>query len=155
MAEARSVVGTPRLDSRDAVTRPLTIRDRDAAPAAAEPERQDERSRAWEGRLPEAQGAMTLAQSLNAALTDILATRPEAVVFGQDVGRKGGVYGVTRGLRRRFGGARVFDTLLDEQTILGLGLGASLGGGAARSPRSSTSPTSTTPRTSCAGRRRR
>ncbi|MCA9695455.1 MAG: hypothetical protein KC636_38105, partial [Myxococcales bacterium] len=39
-------------------------------------------------------------------------------------GRKGGVYGLTRGLQRRAGVSRVFDTLLDEQTILGLALGA-------------------------------
>ena len=50
------------------------------------------------------------------------------LAFGEDVGRKGGVYGVTRGLPRRFGAGRVFDTLLDEQSILGLGLGAGLSG---------------------------
>ena len=50
------------------------------------------------------------------------------IVFGEDVGVKGGVYGVTGGLARRFGAARVFDTLLDEQSILGLGLGAGLAG---------------------------
>jgi 2-oxoisovalerate dehydrogenase E1 component len=49
-------------------------------------------------------------------------------VFGEDVARKGGVYGVTRGLRKAFGGARVFDTLLDEQSILGLALGGALAG---------------------------
>ena len=41
---------------------------------------------------------------------------------------KGGVYGVTRGLRRKAGSARVFDTLLDEQTVLGLALGAGVSG---------------------------
>ena len=50
------------------------------------------------------------------------------LVFGEDVGAKGGVYGVTRGLQRRAGAARVFDTLLDEQSILGLALGAGLSG---------------------------
>jgi 2-oxoisovalerate dehydrogenase E1 component len=50
------------------------------------------------------------------------------LVFGEDVARKGGVYGVTRGLAERFGAARVFDTLLDEQSILGLALGAGLAG---------------------------
>ena len=49
-------------------------------------------------------------------------------VFGEDVGRKGGVYGVTKGLQRQFGAARVFDTLLDEQSILGLALGGGLAG---------------------------
>ena len=50
------------------------------------------------------------------------------IVFGEDVGVKGGVYGVTGGLARRHGAARVFDTVLDEQSILGLGLGAGLAG---------------------------
>jgi 2-oxoisovalerate dehydrogenase E1 component len=49
-------------------------------------------------------------------------------VFGEDVGRKGGVYGVTRGLQRRYGVTRVFDTLLDEQSILGLALGCGVSG---------------------------
>jgi 2-oxoisovalerate dehydrogenase E1 component len=50
------------------------------------------------------------------------------LVFGEDVARKGGVYGVTRGLQKRFGAARVFDTMLDEQAVLGLGLGAGVSG---------------------------
>jgi 2-oxoisovalerate dehydrogenase E1 component len=49
-------------------------------------------------------------------------------VFGEDVARKGGVYGVTRGLQAKYGTARVFDTLLDEQSILGLALGAGVSG---------------------------
>src|SRR5207302_151945 len=61
-------------------------------------------------------------------LADALAAYPELMVFGEDVGRKGGVYGVTRGLARRFGAGRVFDTLLDEQSILGVGLGAGVTG---------------------------
>jgi len=44
------------------------------------------------------------------------------------VARKGGVYGVTRGLLRAFGPGRVFDSLLDEQTILGVALGSGLAG---------------------------
>lgn len=46
----------------------------------------------------------------------MLAAVPGALVFGEDVAAKGGVYGVTRGLQRTHGVARVFDTLLDEQT---------------------------------------
>ncbi len=71
---------------------------------------------------------MTLAQSINRVLRDELAQRPEMLIFGEDVARKGGVYGVTRGLRQAAGAARVFDTLLDEQTILGLALGAGVAG---------------------------
>ena len=73
-------------------------------------------------------GRLTLAASITTALGDLLAADPRVVVFGEDVGRKGGVYGVTRGLARRFGAGRVFDTLLDEQSILGLALGAGLAG---------------------------
>jgi len=79
------------------------------------------------GTLPEESGAptaRTLAGCINAALADEMARRPELIVFGQDVGRKGGVYNVTNGLQRRFGAARVFDTLLDETSILGIAQGA-------------------------------
>jgi 2-oxoisovalerate dehydrogenase E1 component len=71
---------------------------------------------------------VTLAQAINLALAELLETYPGMCVFGEDVGRKGGVYGVTKGLQRRFGAARVFDTLLDEQSILGLALGGGLTG---------------------------
>ena len=70
----------------------------------------------------------TLAEGINATLAEILAADRRVLVFGEDVGVKGGVYGVTGGLARRFGAARVFDTLLDEQSILGLALGAGLAG---------------------------
>ena len=70
----------------------------------------------------------TLAESINATLAELLETDQRVTVFGEDVATKGGVYGVTRGLARRFGRARVFDTILDEQSILGLGLGAGLAG---------------------------
>ncbi|MCW2642048.1 MAG: transketolase [Dactylosporangium sp.] len=83
---------------------------------------------AFGGRLPEEAGGLTLAQTINATLTDALLAYPQMVVFGEDVAAKGGVYGVTKGLRDRFGVGRVFDTLLDETSILGLGLGVGLGG---------------------------
>ena len=61
---------------------------------------------------------------MNAALADELLRRPELLIFGEDVGRKGGVYNVTNGLQKRFGQARVFDTILDETSILGIAQGA-------------------------------
>jgi 2-oxoisovalerate dehydrogenase E1 component len=70
----------------------------------------------------------TLAESINATLDELLAADRRVIVFGEDVGVKGGVYGVTTRLARTYGAARVFDTLLDEQAILGLGLGAGLAG---------------------------
>ena len=72
-------------------------------------------------------------------LAVVLERHPNALLFGEDVAVKGGVYGVTRGLHARFGAGRVFDTLLDETSILGLALGAAVSG-FLRSRRSSTSP---------------
>ena len=125
-AIAEELADTPTLRTADAVMAPLVVRRSRAttSPPAAEAER----LAAFDGRLPEAGGPMTLAQSINAALTDAMAARPGALLFGQDVARKGGVYGVTRGLAQRFGAARVFDTLLDEQSILGFGLGLGVSG---------------------------
>ncbi|MEU5721505.1 thiamine pyrophosphate-dependent enzyme [Micromonospora sp. NPDC047738] len=99
----------------------------DAADRAAGPNA-GARAEAFGGKPPELAGPLTLAQSINAALADGMLDHPGMAVFGEDVAAKGGVYGVTKGLRDRFGGARVFDTLLDETSILGLGLGAGVAG---------------------------
>ena len=64
-----------------------------------------------------------LAKLLNWALHDVLAQYHNTVVFGEDVGKKGGVYGVTQHLVHAFGSNRVINTLLDEQSILGLAIG--------------------------------
>lgn len=64
-----------------------------------------------------------MAKLINLALTDLMLEHREIVVAGEDVGRKGGVYGVTNRLQQRFGANRVIDTLLDEQSILGLAIG--------------------------------
>jgi len=64
-----------------------------------------------------------MAKLINLALTDLMLAHEEIVVAGEDVGRKGGVYGVTQRLQKRFGAHRVIDSLLDEQAILGLGIG--------------------------------
>ncbi len=71
---------------------------------------------------------LTLARTINHTLDQILTQHPRTLVFGEDVGAKGGVYGVTRGLQNRHGATRVFDTILDEQSILGLALGSAVDG---------------------------
>ena len=73
--------------------------------------------------LPQPMGRL-----VNWALTDLMLEHREIVLMGEDVGRKGGVYGVTRGLLRHFGPDRVIDTLLDEQSILGLAIGMAQNG---------------------------
>lgn len=81
-----------------------------------------------EGAATTPANTVTLAQAINRTLAELLARDPDVLVFGEDVARKGGVYGVTKGLRKRFGARRVFDTLLDEQSILGTALGTGLAG---------------------------
>ncbi|MFC3741470.1 thiamine pyrophosphate-dependent enzyme [Paractinoplanes deccanensis] len=132
---AEEVLGEPKLTTVAEIVAPLAPRrplrsahhiteaaTRALGPGAAA------RRQVFGGKLPENAGPLTLAQTINATLTDALAIDPGVLVFGEDVGRKGGVYGVTKHLQERFGADRVFDTLLDETTILGLALGAGLDG---------------------------
>jgi len=69
-----------------------------------------------------------MARLLSWALADLMLAHPEIIVAGEDVGPKGGVYNVTAKLHDRFGSCRVINTLLDEQSILGLGIGAAHNG---------------------------
>lgn len=71
---------------------------------------------------------MNLQRALNSALNDELDSRPEMVVYGEDVGVAGGIFGVSRSLQKRFGPDRVFDTPIAENAILGSALGAALTG---------------------------
>ncbi|MEM7054201.1 MAG: thiamine pyrophosphate-dependent enzyme, partial [Pseudomonadota bacterium] len=73
--------------------------------------------------LPEQDAPKHMAIQINRALNDLMLKYPESLIFGEDVARKGGVYTVTKGLFKRFGNARVFNTLLDETSILGLAQG--------------------------------
>jgi 2-oxoisovalerate dehydrogenase E1 component len=72
--------------------------------------------------------ATTYQRALNQALRDELSERPDLLVYGEDVGRAGGIFGVTRGLQRDFGDDRVFDTPIAESAILGSAVGAGLVG---------------------------
>ena len=69
-----------------------------------------------------------MSRIINWALTDLMLSHREIVMMGEDVGRKGGVYGVTQKLTARFGPDRMIDTLLDEQSILGLAIGMAQNG---------------------------
>ncbi len=136
---ADELAGSGRLASAAEVMAPLAPRRPDAVlaavrelAAAVKPQLEAtddlEMSAAVGPSEPPRDRGLTLAASITAALGDALAADSRVLVFGEDVGRKGGVYGATRGLARRFGAARVFDTLLDEQSVLGLALGAGLAG---------------------------
>ena len=112
---ALAAASRPQLESAAQVMRPL-------APHSPETVADLARTTAPSGE------PLTLALSINGALADVLDRHPETLLFGEDIAAKGGVYGVTRGLHARFGAGRVFDTLLDETSILGLALGAAVSG---------------------------
>ena len=86
---------------------------------------QDKRLAVFGGadKLPENLPPRHLAIQINQALHDLFCKYPEALLFGEDVAQKGGVYTVTKGLHKAFRGMRVFNTLLDETIILGLAQG--------------------------------
>ncbi|BAL86539.1 putative transketolase [Actinoplanes missouriensis 431] len=130
---AEEVLGEPKLASIGEIVaslaprRPLRVAhavaeaaERAAGPGAAA------RAQVFGGQLPEHAGPLTLAQTLNAGLTEALAADPTLLVFGPGV-TGGGPHGVTTGLRER-GGDRVLDTPPDATTVLGLALGAGTAG---------------------------
>lgn len=71
---------------------------------------------------------LTYQLAVNRALADELESRPEVLVYGEDVGRAGGIFGVSRRLQRQFGESRVFDTPISESAILGSAVGAAMEG---------------------------
>lgn len=64
-----------------------------------------------------------MAKLLNWTLLDLMGQHDNIVMCGEDIGKKGGVYHVTSKLVDKFGAKRVLNTLLDEQSILGLSIG--------------------------------
>ncbi|MBA2648185.1 MAG: alpha-ketoacid dehydrogenase subunit beta [Legionella sp.] len=71
---------------------------------------------------------LTLIEAVNQALAYELAHDENVLVFGEDVGKNGGVFRATIGLQERFGETRVFDTPLAESMIAGLAIGMSIQG---------------------------
>ena len=92
----------------------LSRAERAALPGSSEPEEDGE--------------VVRFAEAVRRTLRQELAVNPKVVVFGEDVGRKGGVHLVTEGLQRQFGERRVFDTSLSEEGIIGRAVGMAIGG---------------------------
>jgi 2-oxoisovalerate dehydrogenase E1 component len=125
-AAAEDADRRPRLTELADVMAPLAPYTPDAVKAEAERfDYADKRLQVFggEAKLPEKQAPKHLAIQINQALHDLFAKYPEALLFGEDVAQKGGVYTVTKGLQKAFSGKRVFNTLLDETVILGLAQG--------------------------------
>ncbi|WP_026234715.1 alpha-ketoacid dehydrogenase subunit beta [Calidithermus timidus] len=66
---------------------------------------------------------MTLIQAINKALDEEMARDDQVVVFGEDVGKRGGVFLATEGLQQKYGPERVIDTPLSEAAIIGAAVG--------------------------------
>jgi 2-oxoisovalerate dehydrogenase E1 component len=115
-----------RRGAEEAVARPKLRTAAEVMSAIVPPRRASRRvpSPPHSGGEGQGEGARTtLARLINHTLDRALGQYPHLVMAGEDIGRKGGVYGVTLKLQQKHGAHRVLDTLLDEQTILGLGIG--------------------------------
>ena len=87
------------------------------------------RARIFGGKLPEEEERPRhLAFRIAQGLRDLMAAHANMFVFGEDVALKGGVYHATDGLHETYGSGRVFNTILDETTILGLAQGMAQAG---------------------------
>ena len=129
MEQAAAADRRPRLTTLEAVRAPLRRHNPEAVAQRATAVVDTRlRERHWKNRLPETEPARHMALLINAGLQDLMLQYPNSVLFGEDVAQKGGVYTITRDIYARFGPKRIFNTLLDEQTILGLAQGyASMG----------------------------
>ncbi|MEZ5972085.1 MAG: transketolase C-terminal domain-containing protein [Hyphomonadaceae bacterium] len=78
---------------------------------------------------PKPEGArINMITAIRRVLDNELAVNPRVLVFGEDVGPKGGVHGVTLGLQEKYGVDRVFDTSLSEEGIIGRAVGMAIAG---------------------------
>jgi pyruvate dehydrogenase E1 component beta subunit len=71
---------------------------------------------------------ITYRDAMREALRDALLRDDRVFLMGEDVGRYGGCFGVSRGLLEEFGAARIRDTPLSESAFVGAGIGAAIGG---------------------------
>jgi pyruvate/2-oxoglutarate/acetoin dehydrogenase E1 component len=73
-------------------------------------------------------GCITYREAVREAIREALQRDPRVFLMGEDVGRYGGAYAVSKGLLAEFGPERIRDTPLSESTFVGAGIGAALGG---------------------------
>jgi 2-oxoisovalerate dehydrogenase E1 component len=123
-ARARAVSDPARV-KRFVVAEPLQPGDNQAMGGLSE----EERAALGGGHVPAEDGpTLRFAEAVRRTLARELEVNPKLLVFGEDVGVKGGVHLVTEGLQKRFGEARVFDTSLSEEGIIGRAVGMAYSG---------------------------
>ncbi|WP_419419483.1 thiamine pyrophosphate-dependent enzyme [Legionella sp. D16C41] len=120
-AKALEVIRLPKLNSAAEIMASLLPRKNNHGVYL--PASESKRKEVFGGAYNQLAMKRNLSQHINFALTDLMLQYSNMLIFGEDVGKKGGVYRVTADLQKRFGQRRVFDTLLDETTILGSAIG--------------------------------
>src|SRR6185312_13120909 len=132
-ADAQNAVDKARADAE---ARPVTDPERTTQNVFFEGEMQEKGGQANAGykalaaredAQPEGQ-RINMVTAIRRTLDHELAVNPRVLVFGEDVGPKGGVHAVTLGLQEKFGADRVFDTSLSEEGIIGRAVGMAIAG---------------------------
>ncbi len=119
--EAEEAITRPKLASAAEVMASIVPDARNKNPPKKPT--QHERATLFSGDEASISRPQNMARLINWALADLMLENESIVLAGEDIGPKGGVYAVTTKLHARFGSSRVINTLLDEQTILGLAIG--------------------------------
>jgi 2-oxoisovalerate dehydrogenase E1 component len=124
--KSKRATQTPKLQSPQEITKPLRFPEMSLVSQKMQETSWHKDRLDLHQSLPETRPADALNRLINWGLLDLMIQYPQSFLFGEDVARKGGVYTVTKGLIQKMGSARVFNTLLDEQSILGLAQGFGL-----------------------------
>ena len=126
-SEAERAVTRPRLQTASDVMASLIPPKRDV-PRPNAPSPEDRAAHFGKADMRALDELQPMNKLINLGLSDLMLSHPEIVMVGEDIGKKGGVYGVTKGLQGKFGRSRVIDSLLDEQSILGMSIGLAQNG---------------------------
>ncbi len=119
---AKEVVKRPRLETAEQVLESL-LPPVDRNNNYAKPLNDVQRAELFNHDKHNLSKPQHLAKLINWTLMDLMAEQQNIVMCGEDIAKKGGVYSVTTKLSEKFSTNRVINTLLDEQSILGLAIG--------------------------------
>ena len=122
-----SLAGSPTLSSAKEIMSPLLVKQEPPTKSTASSRKKNVKQ-FYGNEYIKLSSPRNMSQIINHTLVDAMIQYENMLVFGEDVGKKGGVYHVTQGLQNTFGSRRVFDTLLDETMILGSAIGLSQNG---------------------------
>ncbi|MGE3608334.1 MAG: dehydrogenase E1 component subunit alpha/beta [Bacteriovoracaceae bacterium] len=118
---AEDVVQRPKLTTPDEIMAPLISKTK--LRESPDNPTEEDRKKVFDSDWEQLDKLHPMSKLINFGLTDILLKYNAAVVFGEDVAKKGGVYNITANLENRFGKNKVFNSLLDETSILGSAIG--------------------------------